>query len=130
MTRNPFPFLVLAIVVLLGLFGAVDAADAQPVTNPSAVLFTPSADHAQVAAYEWGTFAIGASAPIQTASVAKASLTPAGADFAFPYPRLLFGTYEHKLRACTAAPVLCSTWANADKQATTLPFPPSVVRVQ
>lgn len=47
MTRTPFPFLVLAIVVLLGLFGAVERAEAQ-VINPTGVEFDVSADHATV----------------------------------------------------------------------------------
>ena len=121
---------VLAVVLflLLALVGAVDRAEAQPVVNPTLVVFTPSADHATVTTYEWGVFAVGASAPTQTAALTKAQLAAAGADYSFAFPRLLFGTYEYKLRACAAA--LCSTWANADKQATTLPFPPTVVRVQ
>jgi hypothetical protein len=103
-------------------------AAAQPVTNPTQVLFTPSADHAQVTAYEWGYFAVGASSPIQTASIAKASLTPSGADYTFPFPRLLFGAFEHKLRACAGAS--CSIWADADKTTVVVPFPQSATRVQ
>lgn len=116
---------VTALVLVLGL---ASYAGAQPVTNPTTVAFTPSTDHALVTAYEWGYFAVGAASPTQTASVAKAALTPAGADYTFPFPRLLFGTYEHKLRACAGA--TCSAWAPADKQSVVSPFPPSVVRVQ
>jgi hypothetical protein len=100
---------------------------AQPVTNPTTVAFTASTDHALVTAYEFGYFAVGASAPVQTASVAKATLTALGAEWSFPFPRLLFGTWEHKLRACAVA--VCSAWAPADKQATVSPFPPGVVRL-
>ena len=115
---------------VLGLVGVLlmaTSAWAQPVTNPTSVAFTASADHALVTAYEVGYFAVGASAPVQTTSVAKASLTAIGAEWGFPFPRLLFGTWEVKLRACAVA--VCSGWAVADKQATVSPFPPGVVRV-
>jgi len=100
---------------------------AQPVVNPSAVVFTPSVDHAIVTAYELGYFAVGASAPTQATSIPKASLTAAGADVTFPFPRLLFGTYDLKLRACAAT--VCSEWVPADKQGTVTPFGPRAVRL-
>ena len=120
--------------VLLVLLAA-SVAGAQPVLNPSTVIFTPSADHATVTAYDFGYFAVGAAAPIQFASVAKGTLTPAGTDFSFPFPRLLLGgPFEHRMRAC--APVsppgtgtICSEWVLADKQANVSPFGPRAVRL-
>lgn len=131
MKRPPKFVLLILLALLLSLVGAVDRADAQPITNPTAVVFTPSTDHARVTAYEVGYFAVGATNPLQTASVAKSALTPTGTDYSLTFPRLLFGTYEVKLRACdSAATPTCSTWVTGDKQAVVLPFPPSVVRVQ
>lgn len=123
-------FLLVAVLLLLPVF-----VQAQPVLNPSLVIFTPSADHATVSAYDFGYFAVGATAPIQFASVAKGTLTPAGTDFSFPFPRLLFGgPFEHRMRAC--APVsppgtgtICSEWVLADKQANVSPFGPRAVRL-
>ena len=108
--------------------GLAASASAQPVPNPTTVAFTPSTDHALVTAYEFGYFAAGATNPVQTASISTANLTAAGADFTFAFPRLLFGGYEHKLRACAGA--TCSAWAAADRPSVVSPFPPSVVRVQ
>ncbi len=107
---------------------AVVVASAQPVTNPTAVTFTPSADHAQVTSYEFGYFAVGGTAPIQTASIAKGTLTPSGTDYRFTFPRLLFGSYAHKLRACAGTD--CSAWVDADKTTVIVPLAPAVVRVQ
>lgn len=117
--------LLCACVCVMGLAAS---ASAQPVPNPTTVAFTPSADHALVTAYEFGYFALGATSPVQTASISTANLTAAGADFTFAFPRLLFGSYEHKLRACAGAS--CSAWAAADRPSVVSPFPPSVVRVQ
>ncbi len=117
------------LLVLLVFVGAVGRPQAQtPVTNPTAVVFTPSADHATVTAYEFGYFAVGATSPTQAASIAKASLTPNGTDYQFAFPRLLFGSFVHKLRAC--AGTSCSPWVDADKSTVVTPFPPTVVRVQ
>lgn len=116
------------LVAVLGVLLMAASASAQPVPNPTTVAFTPSADHALVTAYEFGYFAAGATSPTQTASVPSANLTAAGADYTFPFPRLLFGTYEHKLRACAGAS--CSAWAAADRPSVVSPFPPTVVRVQ
>ena len=102
-------------------------ASAQPVVQPSAVAFTPSADHALLTGYEMGLFATGASAPTSSVVKTLAQLTPSGADFTFAFPRLLFGTWDVKLRACAAA--VCSAWAAADRQAQINPFPPTVPRV-
>lgn len=123
--------LLLAIVLLL----VPVFVNAQPILNPSLVIFTPSTDHAAVSAYEFGYFAIGATAPIQVASLPKTVLQPAGADFSFPFPRLLFGgPFEHRMRACApvsppATGVICSEWVLADKQANVSPFGPRAVRL-
>jgi len=120
---------LLLVLLVLACVGAVDRAEAQtPVTNPTAVVFTPSADHATVTAYEFGYFAVGAASPTQAASIAKAALTPTGTDYQFAFPRLLFGSFVHKLRAC--AGTTCSPWVDADKSTVVTPFPPTVVRVQ
>ena len=109
-------------------FMAVAGAFAQPVTNPTAVTFTPSADHAQVTSYEFGYFAVGGTAPLRPASLAKGTLTPSGTDYRFTFPRLLFGSYAHKLRACAGTD--CSAWVDADKTTVIVPLAPAVVRVQ
>ncbi|MBK9497052.1 MAG: hypothetical protein IPO08_21575 [Xanthomonadales bacterium] len=128
MKRNPFPFLVLVIVVLLGLLGAVDQAGAQPVTNPAGVIFRPAMDHSLLTSYEFGYFTTAADVdPIRKTTILPADLTPDGADFRFPFPRLAFGSFTHKLRACAAA--VCSDWAPADKPTVVSPFPPGVVRL-
>lgn len=119
--------LAVALLILMG----VTWAGAQPaqVTNPGAVIFTASADHAQVNVYELGYFAVGASAPTQVTGIAKAALTAEGADWRFVFPRLLFGTFAIRLRACIDI-TWCSPWVEADKQAIVVPFPPGVVRLQ
>ena len=123
----------LAVVVLL--LACAGAVEAQPVLNSSLVIFTPSADHATVTTYEFGYFAVGTTAPIQFASVVKGTLTPAGTDFSFPFPRLLFGgPFEHRMRACAPVSppgtgVICSEWVLADKQANVSPFGPRAVRL-
>ena len=114
--------LLLAIFVL----GFAVYAGAQPVVNPAKVAFVPSADHALVDTYDLGYFATGASAPIQQVAIAKSALTPVASEYQFIFPRLLFGVYTVKLRAC--ATVNCSDWAEADKQADVRPFPPTAVR--
>jgi len=97
------------------------------VTNPSTVAFTPSADHALLSGYELGYFAAGASSPTQAVVRTLAQLTPSVGDFTFPFPRLLFGTYEVKLRACAGA--TCSAWVPADQTAAVLPLAPGVTRL-
>lgn len=128
MKRPPRFVLLLVLALLLSLLGAVDRAEAQPVTNPTAVVFTPSADHAQLTGYEVGYFATGAPSPTQTVVRGLAQLTPSGTDYSLAFPRLLFGSYEIKLRACAAT--TCSAWVAADKSVVVNPFPPTVVRVQ
>ena len=121
--------LIVAVVLtaLTLLLGMASWAGAQPVTNPTKVIFTASADHALVDAYTLGYFAVGAPAPTQQATIAKGDLTQVGPDYQFTFPRLLFGTYVVKLRACAATS--CSEWAEADRQAAILPFPPVAPRV-
>ncbi len=127
--KCPSRYVLLFMLALVFAFaGAVDRADAQPVTNPTAVVFTPSTDHAQLTGYEVGYFATGASAPTQSIVRTLAQLTPSGTDFSLVFPRLLFGAFDVKLRACAAA--TCSAWVAADKSVVVTPLPPTAPRVQ
>lgn len=121
--------IILTVMTLVLAFASY--AGAQPVVNPTAVIFTPSADHAAMGTYEFGYFVTAADpTPIRMKTLAPADLAPVGTDFRFPFPRIGFGSFTHKLRGCTAAPVICSEWAVADKTSDVRPFPASAVRVQ
>lgn len=123
----------IAAVVCVGLLGCASTGQAQAIANPSTVTFTPSADHALVSAYELGYFAVGATDPVSSVPRTLAQLTADGANFSFPFPRLLFGTFEVKLRACAPAHgggTACSAWAVADRQAAVSPFGATAVTLR
>ena len=118
---------IVCAVALCGLVPCLAGAQSA-VTNPTTVAFSPSSDHALLTGYDVGYFAVGITTPISTVTKTLVQLTVSGSDYTFAFPRLLFGTYEIKLRAC--AGTTCSAWVAADKTAAVLPLAPSVVRVQ
>lgn len=118
------------LVAVLGVLLMGASASAQPVVNPTTVVFTPSADHSLMTSYEFGYFTTAADAvPIRKKILTIADLRPVGADVEFTFPRMDFGSWTHKLRACTNV-VVCSEWVQADRTSDVRPFPPTVVRVQ
>jgi hypothetical protein len=128
MTRLIRRVLSVAAVLVSCLVSGSLASAQTPAMNPTGVVFTPSADHALLTGYEFGYFAVGAADPVQTVTKTLAQLTAEGTDYTFPFPRLLFGTYDVKLRACANA--VCSTWASSDRSVAVSPLPPGVVTLR
>lgn len=117
-------------VALFTLIGTPISARAQtPITNPTTVAFTPAADHTLMTSYEFGYFVTAADPePIRKRVVLVSDMTPSGVDLTFPFPRLDFGSFTHKLRACASA-IYCSAWAQADRPTVVLPLDLSNVRL-
>ena len=120
------------VVVIVWVVGMATSAWAQPVVNPTTVQFS-SADHARLSQYELGYFASGAADPISTYTRTPAQVIVEGSAYAFTFPRLLFGTFDVKVRACaldTGGTTLCSAWATADKQAAVTPLAVAAVTLR
>lgn len=136
MKRPPCFVLLLVLAVLLSILVGVDRADAQTIvaTPSTIVVFTPAIDHALVSEYEFGYFVTSTDeTPIRASRVPRGSVVLESGEFNFPYPRLAFGSFSHKLRAC--APAIpsgekCSAWAPAPQTVVVNPFNPTAVRVQ
>jgi hypothetical protein len=123
-----FLFACVLTIGALHLFASVAGAQT-PVTNPTLVVFTPAIDHALVSEYEFGYFTTAADAdPIRKTTLLPADLTPMGPDLSFPFPKLAFGSFTHKLRACAAA--LCSPWVQADRPSELRPLAPNVPQLR
>lgn len=99
----------------LGLVLVSVTAEAQFVPNPTRVLFTPSADDAQVARYEIGYFFVGAAEPVQVGDLGRPSCD-AGCDIVLPARPVPVGRYEARVRAYAADPALVSPWSEPSNE--------------
>jgi hypothetical protein len=120
----------LIVAVLLALFACAVPASAQTVTNPTAVQFIVSADHAQLSKYVIGYFAAGATAPVMEADLPLG--TPdANQQVTQPINArpLAFGAaYVVKVRA--VAGTMSSEWSNDSNPFDRVPMPPASVLVR
>lgn len=101
--------LVFAVFALIGLVAS--AAGAQTIANPTAVEFTPSADHAQIDTYEVGWFLAGATSPVSTTDIGKP--TPNASNICratINVMPLAFNSYTAKARA--KAGTVYSDWSD------------------
>ena len=99
---------------ILACLCVATAASAQTV-NPSKLAWEAS-DHAITTRYEVGYFLGSAEAPVQTAAIPVASVSPAGPSYEAALPRPVLGNFTAKLKACGSAAgggEVCSDWSNA-----------------
>jgi hypothetical protein len=103
---------LIAVALVFGLLGFLAAAaSAQTVANPTAVEFTPSADHAQVDAYEVGWFLAGATSPVGTTDIGKPAPNASNICRAtINVMPLAFNSYTAKARA--KAGTVYSDWSD------------------
>jgi hypothetical protein len=103
---------IILVVTVFALLGFAASASAQPpIANPTAIEFTPSADHAQIDAYEVGWFLAGATSPVSTTDIGKPAPNAANVCRAtinvMPLP---FNSYTAKARA--KAGTVYSDWSD------------------
>ncbi len=104
-------------------------ASAQVVTNPTAIEYTVSADHATLTKYILGYFLPGASAPVQTQDLPIAA-PDAQQKVAQPINAtpLGFGTYVGRLRS--VAGTVEGEWSEPSNAFLRAPLPPSAPTVR
>lgn len=130
MSKSLSRTLMLAMMALFLVMGVASRSEAQFVSNPSLVQFTPSPDHDQVSRYEMGFFTIGGTEPVQVIDLGKPSPVGGTATVSLPSRPVAIGVkYVGKARAFGAIPELVSPWSDPSNEFGYSPSQPSQLAV-